>query len=78
MMNCYEALGVDRKARRGKAVTLVKGFVGSSEDLRDLTRRLKKACGAGGSAKDGTIEIQGDRVEMVVERLRKMGFTAKT
>ena len=54
-------VGIDRRARAGKQVTLVSGFVGSEEDLSELGRTLKTRCGVGGSAKDGEILIQGDR-----------------
>ena len=47
---------LDRKQRGGKQVTLVKGFVGSEEDLSELGRMLKSRCGVGGSAKDGVFK----------------------
>ena len=68
---------VDRKHRGGKTVTLVKGFVGTDEDLADLGRMLKSKCGVGGSAKDGEIIIQGDHRDRVVDLLTNAGYKCK-
>lgn len=65
----------DRKKRRGKTATLVEGFVGSEEDLKDLGKILKSKCGVGGSAKDGVILIQGDAKEKVYNLLKDMGYS---
>ena len=70
-------VSIDRKGRAGKQVTLVTGFVGTSDDLADLGRVLKVKCGVGGSAKDGEITIQGDFRERVVTLLKDMGYKAK-
>ena len=70
-------VSIDRKGRAGKQVTLVTGFVGSSDDLADLGRILKVKCGVGGSAKDGEITIQGDFRDRVTALLRDMGYKAK-
>ena len=66
---------IDRKQRRGKEVTVVEGFVGEEEDLKDLGKKLKTTCGVGGSVKDGIILLQGDQRKKIGPFLEKLGFT---
>ena len=70
-------VSIDRKQRGGKEVTLVEGFVGSVDDLKDLGKMLKSKCGVGGSAKDGEIIIQGSFKDKVYELLVKEGYKVK-
>ncbi len=68
---------IDRKKRKGKSVTLVTGFIGSSDDLKDLGKLLKTKCGVGGTAKDGDILIQGDFATKIIEILKNEGYKVK-
>lgn len=67
----------DTKGRAGKVATVVRGFVGSDDDLQQLGRLLKKRCGVGGAVKEGEIIIQGDVRDRVTEILLGEGYRCK-
>lgn len=61
--------------RGGKTVTVVSGFVGiGAPEKESLMRKMRAACGCGGTLKDGCIEIQGDQREAVSRILSEAGF----
>ena len=69
---------LDKKQRKGKAVTLITGFGDLHEDdIADLAKMLKQKCGVGGGAKNGEILIQGDHVNKVIGLLKDEGFKVK-
>lgn len=67
-------VAVERHGHGGKTVTIVRGFAGPDDDMKELARTLKTFCGTGGAVKDGEIIIQGDLKEKIVARLQQTGY----
>jgi translation initiation factor 1 len=65
------------KGRKGKIVTILRGFQCSPDKLADLLKKLKTQCGAGGTIKDNEIEIQGDHKQKIIQYLIQQGYKAK-
>jgi translation initiation factor 1 len=70
-------VGRETKGRRGKGVSVVTGLGLGEAELGALATELKKACGSGGTVRDGAIEIQGDHREQLVAELIRRGFKAR-
>lgn len=66
-----------RKGRKGKTVSVISGFQLKPETLDALLKQLKSQCGAGGTVKENTIEIQGDHAQKLVAILTQLGYKAK-
>jgi translation initiation factor 1 len=69
-------LRLERRAS-GRLVTVVTGLPGSPEEVSELARGLKSTCGAGGTVKDGALELQGDHRERVEAALRARGLRSR-
>lgn len=67
----------DRRKRKGKTVSLVSGFIGKQDDLKELAKFLKIKCGVGGSVKDGQIIIQGEFKKKIIDILISKNYNVK-
>ncbi len=67
----------DRKGRGGKTVTVITGLGHNPDTLKEMLKSFKALCGAGGTLKEDTLEIQGDHRDKLIERLREMGYQVK-
>ncbi|MCF6277907.1 MAG: translation initiation factor [Anaerolineales bacterium] len=76
---CQQTIYLHResKGRGGKGVSLVKNLTLSEKDMKALAKRLKQACGSGGTVKNGMIEIQGEHREKIAVILQKLGYKTK-
>jgi len=70
-------VGRELAGRGGKGVSVITGLPLAEAQLESLATQLKKLCGAGGAVKNGSIEIQGDHRDRLVEALQKLGYEAK-
>jgi len=66
---------IDRKNRKGKAVTVVYNWEGSDDDLKALGKMLKTKCGVGGAVKNGEILIQGQFKQKIYDLLKAEGYS---
>jgi translation initiation factor 1 len=64
------------RGRGGKSVTLIKGLALDPLELALLGKQLRTACGAGGTVKDGVIEVQGEHCDLVLDALKQRGYRA--
>jgi translation initiation factor 1 len=67
----------DRGGRNGKTVTVIRGLPERGPALEARVAQMKRICGAGGTLKDGAVEIQGDHRERLAEHLRSLGYAVK-
>jgi len=67
----------ERGRRGGKTVTVIRGLPERGTELEARAVELKRLCGAGGTLRDGAVEIQGDHRERIAERLRVLGYRVK-
>ena len=70
-------VGRETKGRAGKGVTVISGLTLSADALEALSTQLKKHCGSGGTVRDGVIEIQGERRDILLAELARRGIVAK-
>ena len=68
-------ISMEKKGRGGKTATIVRGFIGTEDDLKELGKLLKTKCGVGGSVKDEEIIIQGDFKQRIIDLLKTEGYT---
>ena len=69
---------LDKKARKGKIVTIIEGFIGQEDDLKELGKFLKTKCGVGGSVKESQIIIQGNLKDKIANLLKEKKYKVKS
>lgn len=67
----------EKKGRNGKPVTLIEGFEGTEEELKEIAKKIKTTLGIGGTEKDGVIIIQGDNRDKIMKILQDLGYKTK-
>jgi translation initiation factor 1 len=75
--NLTVKLRIEKGGRGGKSVTVLYDLPRNSDFVKDLAAKLKKACGTGGTAKEDTVELQGDYRERLRQLLPTMGYKVK-
>ncbi len=74
-MNVPIRVYLEKKGRKGKSVTVVKGLDAEKSYIETMAREMKKICGVGGTVTEGLIILQGDQRNKCVEHLKTMGYT---
>ena len=67
----------EKKGRNGKPVTIIEGFEGNDDMLKQISKKIKTTLGIGGSEKNGIIIIQGDNRDKIIKMLTEMGYKTK-
>ena len=67
----------ETKGRKGKGVSLIQGVLATDSELKKLAKTLKSKCGVGGTVRDGVIEIQTDRRDLLKSELEQLGYAVK-
>lgn len=70
-------IGWETKGRKGSGMTVITGIPLDGQELKKLAKQLKQKCGTGGTVKFGNIEIQGDKRDILMKELTKLGYTVK-
>jgi translation initiation factor 1 len=65
------------KRKKGKIVTIIRGLAAEGNDLPELLGRLKSQCGAGGTLREETLEIQGDHLDRIRDALTQIGYRTR-
>ena len=68
---------LDSKGRKGKIVTVISGFQHNPQTMEEIARMLKEFCGAGGTVKGMTIEVQGNQKDRIAAKLRQLNYSVK-
>ena len=70
-------VSLEKKGRNGKPVTLIEGFLGTEDELKKISKKIKSELGIGGSEKDGIIIIQGNNRDKIMAILQNLGYKTK-
>ena len=70
-------MAIERAGRKGKTVTIIRGFQHDPQTMEQIARELKEFCGTGGTLRGMSIELQGDQRVRAAEKLRAMRYRVK-